>query len=387
MQAPAKLKMCLQQAVKQRALSGSEIPVIRNGLTRVGLDGCGVGIGILADDPSLVKNGQPASHTKKVANVALHSQIGMAPGATCRFIHFQELHYSPAAMRDEPAGWLEEWQKRPALRLEYVSDCIANILINRPQDLRVVTPAYSVSKVQLVQELLGSLEVTNRNTGNFNAPNLRRMVYGPVPPASWAERCQRAFNFIDAMYERSPYLKQAQQRYLQVTQQAARQGLFIVVPTGNQHDYLPRSVQTKPGSEFNELARSPYVISVANIDTNQTPGNYADDRIEPTSSWGDGLTYNPTVSAPGSNVLTGNQGNPDDVDSGTSFSAPYVAGVLAIMLQRNPGLTFEQGRQILQASCVQPFGYHAAIYGAGVLNPLAAVNRAGFTLPANGWAL
>jgi subtilisin family serine protease len=58
-------------------------------------------------------------------------------------------------------------------------------------------------------------------------------------------------------------------------------------------------------------------------------------------------------------------------DSGTSMSAPVVAGVIALWLQANPGLTPDDIRGVLSRTCRQPeqgMGYPNSIYGYGEID-------------------
>jgi serine protease AprX len=64
--------------------------------------------------------------------------------------------------------------------------------------------------------------------------------------------------------------------------------------------------------------------------------------------------------------------------SGTSFSAPQVAGVIALMLEANPQLTPAQIRDILQRTATPLPPYYAHEVGAGMLNAQAAVLEAAF---------
>jgi serine protease AprX len=63
---------------------------------------------------------------------------------------------------------------------------------------------------------------------------------------------------------------------------------------------------------------------------------------------------------------------------GTSFSAPQVAGVIALMLEANPQLTPAQVRDILQRTATPLPPYYAHEVGAGMLNAQAAVLEAAF---------
>jgi serine protease AprX len=64
--------------------------------------------------------------------------------------------------------------------------------------------------------------------------------------------------------------------------------------------------------------------------------------------------------------------------SGTSFSAPQVAGVIALMLEANPRLTPAQVRDILQRTATPLPEYYLYEVGAGMLNAHAAVLEAAF---------
>lgn len=64
--------------------------------------------------------------------------------------------------------------------------------------------------------------------------------------------------------------------------------------------------------------------------------------------------------------------------SGTSFSAPQVAGAVALMLEANPRLTPAQIKDILQRTATPLPAYYAHEVGAGMLNVHAAVIEAAF---------
>lgn len=80
------------------------------------------------------------------------------------------------------------------------------------------------------------------------------------------------------------------------------------------------------------------------------------------------------IAAPGVNIFTTKRGNGYGSWNGTSFSAPIVAGVLALMFAANPSLTVAQARQLLFENAV-PLG-NADWFGAGRVNAYAAVNAA-----------
>lgn len=164
-------------------------------------------------------------------------------------------------------------------------------------------------------------------------------------------------------------------------------GVNVVFSAGN----------TGPGQHtLNPYSIAPWVISVGATDSKG--------RLASFSSRGDFASplFRPTLVAPGVGVVsvrgsgvvnvTGAQGiaNGDlqrlssselpyyTTASGTSFSAPQVAGTIALMLEANPSLTPADVRDILQATAtpLAPFYQHEV--GAGMLNAHAAVLQAAF---------
>ncbi len=84
----------------------------------------------------------------------------------------------------------------------------------------------------------------------------------------------------------------------------------------------------------------------------------------------------PDLSAPGVNIRSAYNNGGYTAMSGTSFSAPHVAGVIALMLEKNPRLDDKQIWQILTSTCdTFSFGgpYPNQNYGWGRLNAYRAV--------------
>jgi len=162
-------------------------------------------------------------------------------------------------------------------------------------------------------------------------------------------------------------------------------GVSVVFSAGN----------SGPGNgTLNPYASAPWVIGVGATD--------ARGRLAPFSSRGNfGDEFqNPSLAAPGVDVaslrslptVTGISGlGGTDAQrlsaaempyyttaSGTSFSAPQVAGAIALMLEANPNLTPAKIKEILTktATPLPNYFYHEA--GAGMLNTHAAVLEAAF---------
>jgi serine protease AprX len=163
-------------------------------------------------------------------------------------------------------------------------------------------------------------------------------------------------------------------------------GVNVVFSAGN----------TGPGTDtLNPYSVAPWVISTGATD-NQG-------RLAGFSSRGDfgSALFRPTLVAPGVNTVSlrastvaavttvdglaanDKQLAPAEVPyyttgNGTSFSAPQVTGVIALMLEANPRLTPAQIRDILQRTATPLPPYYAHEVGAGMLNAQAAVLEAAF---------
>ena len=145
---------------------------------------------------------------------------------------------------------------------------------------------------------------------------------------------------------------------------------------------------------MNPYAVAPWVIGVGATDERARLAEYSS-----RGRFGDPLQH-PTITAPGTNIigprnLVGSTGATGlgSADSsrlsavelpyyttatGTSFSAPQVAGTIALMIEANPDLTPAEVKDILSrvATPLPRYFYHEA--GAGMLNAHAAVLEAAF---------
>ena len=163
-------------------------------------------------------------------------------------------------------------------------------------------------------------------------------------------------------------------------------GVNVVFSAGN----------TGPGADsLNPYSIAPWVISTGATDNRGNLANF--------SSRGDfgSPLFRPTLVAPGVNTVSLRPSTlasvttveglvPNDsalsagelpyytTGSGTSYSAPQVAGVIALMLEANPNLTPAQIRDILQRTATPLPPYYMYEVGAGMLNAQAAVLEAAF---------
>jgi serine protease AprX len=169
------------------------------------------------------------------------------------------------------------------------------------------------------------------------------------------------------------------------TRMLTERGVNVVFSAGNTGSGL---------HTLNPYAVAPWVISVGATD------NFG--HLAAFSSRGDfgSALFRPTLVAPGVSLVslrasgvnvTGTNGlasgdtnlAPTETPfyttaSGTSFSAPQVAGTIALMLEANPNLTPAQVRDILCRTATPMPDYYQHEVGAGMLNAYAAVLEAAF---------
>ncbi len=164
-----------------------------------------------------------------------------------------------------------------------------------------------------------------------------------------------------------------------VTQGRGGKGRIFVVAAGN-------SEESGDNCNFEGFANSRFVIAVGALGENGQQAGYSKPCsalfvTAPSSGGGRGILTTDLVGAPGY--------APTDYASGfggTSASAPLVSGVVALMLAKNPSLSWRDMKHILARSSVRidstdpgwttgPFA-HNEKYGFGLVDALAAVNVA-----------
>jgi serine protease AprX len=140
-------------------------------------------------------------------------------------------------------------------------------------------------------------------------------------------------------------------------------GITVVFAVGN---------QGPAADTLNPYAAAPWVIGVAS--------SRKDGRLSAFSSRGifEEVLYHPTIMAPGEAITVAspvvlNGGAYYATESGTSFAAPHVAGVVALMLQARPDLTPGAIKRLLQATATPVLVRDRSEVGAGLLDAWAAI--------------
>lgn len=176
------------------------------------------------------------------------------------------------------------------------------------------------------------------------------------------------------------------------TKDAYDRNIIVVFSAGN----------SGPGSDtHNPYAKAPWVISAG---AGNDAGELADFSSRGSNKGAtfmvDGETWTwkdqPTIVAPGVNIISARTASPvgvlstdsdaEEIEtaflpfytqlSGTSMSAPHVAGIVALMLEVNPALAPLEVKSILQQTATNMDGREAFEVGAGYVNAYAAVQTA-----------
>lgn len=141
-----------------------------------------------------------------------------------------------------------------------------------------------------------------------------------------------------------------------------RRGCIIVFASGNDNGSVSYPANCRPE-----------IIAVGAIDNTGKRASY--------SNYGRTLD----VVAPGTRILSTIPGNSTAFMSGTSMACPHVAGIAALILERNPGLTHKQVVDIIEKSSkkIGDVGYNTSKvngswndkYGYGLVNAYNAVRN------------
>jgi subtilisin family serine protease len=123
----------------------------------------------------------------------------------------------------------------------------------------------------------------------------------------------------------------------------------------------------------NAGAKSPPLYPAANPNVIAVSGTDAQDKLFAASNRGNHIA----ISAPGADIFLPAPDEKYQITSGTSFSAAYVSGVAALMLERNPALKPNDIRAIL-AKTARDLGVPGRDdqFGAGEADAFAAVTAA-----------
>lgn len=386
-QHPHPFLRALQNAEQQRAIGSSEIPMIRQNLNAQGYTGRGISVADLefldlkenTDCPlGICQEEIIHPHVYSVSAVINDKTWGVAPEAmvfSYNMPHPEELDLEEDSLPQLIDGVLVKVLTDS--NFGAASRQLEQIMRDRALNpsIRVISVPCGISRVDLYQQVEQAIN-TKTEEGDFEFPKTRSAVLGSSIFGNSDQQFQSIINFVDHVLDTHPAVLNAHQSYIETTRRAAEQGCIITVSVGNSHNDLPSCYSARADAEYNVLAESPYVIGVAAANTHGSPGQYNKYTVADFSSRGDGHRWNPTIAAPGDEIMFPTDYGPiakNRVSSGTSYSEPFTAGVITLMLQKNPNLNFQEVKRILEQTATLG-NFTAADAGAGMLNVMAAMN-------------
>lgn len=169
---------------------------------------------------------------------------------------------------------------------------------------------------------------------------LARQVNVDVSNNSWGYTTEFGDNFQNASWS-----SVSNALHADAAQGRGGLGTVLVFAAGNDRQYIANSAYDGDNTNYHSLTNSRFVITAA--------ASTEHGHIAPYSTPGASIL----VTAPGDSIITtadnNNDGNPNNdiaYVSGTSFAAPIVSGVVAMMLEANPDLGYRDVQEILALS-------------------------------------
>lgn len=170
-----------------------------------------------------------------------------------------------------------------------------------------------------------------------------------------------------------PAVQRIVDRFDQVANMAKRLGITVIVAAGNDG----RDIPVPQFGTLNLLCLSDSVISVGATQVNGTPDDANDDGRADFSSYpAEDCQRQLDVMAPGFEITLPFVGGSYKIVDGTSFAAPFVAGLVALMYQANPNIKPDEVSSILKQTATVLNDVPAHMQGSGEVQPLKAVVNA-----------
>ncbi|GAB2746665.1 hypothetical protein GCM10027174_20860 [Salinifilum aidingensis] len=164
----------------------------------------------------------------------------------------------------------------------------------------------------------------------------------------------------------------------QAVKNAHDRGAVVVAAAGNTTDQCQKNPSGAPTTAVLPAWFDDYVLTVGSVNQQGAPSEFTvpGPWVDVAAPGENLTTLDPGVGGVGlANQLQSSQGQPEPI-MGTSFAAPYVSGLVALIKQEHPELGPGQIMERIEKTALHPGGTDGRndIVGAGVIDPMAALN-------------
>ncbi|NYH78546.1 membrane-anchored mycosin MYCP [Actinopolyspora biskrensis] len=158
---------------------------------------------------------------------------------------------------------------------------------------------------------------------------------------------------------------------------AYERDVVVVAAAGNTGGQCQKNAPGSPSTAVLPAWFDKYVLTVASVNEHGAPSEFTvpGPWVDVSAPGEDLVSLDPGAGASGlvNRVSHGSDSEPQPIQ-GTSFAAPYVSGLAALVKEKDPSLTAEQVmRRITETA--QRTGSDNDIVGHGLINPMAAINN------------
>jgi len=156
---------------------------------------------------------------------------------------------------------------------------------------------------------------------------------------------------------------------------ATGQGVAVIFSAGNDGNRTDPNDSTDyfVGTDAALAGLNGLVLAVGSVDDNGVISHFSNTCTSNIVDFDEDYC----LTAPGEGVLTTGTDGSLIAASGTSFSAPYVSGAIALLMSADPTLTAAEAIQIILMTATAPAPMEADLYGAGTLNLSSALAPVG----------
>ncbi len=251
--------------------------------------------------------------------------------------------------------------------LDGSSDAIEDILSDKDTDIRTINQSLGAPESRIANDIA-------RRMDEDPAFRERFLDYaGLDAEASEKEVLQALVDEVSHSRRGNETIQESKERYDRLVEEAYDRGITTIDSAGNYGAFARRleALGVETDDEFHtDVLNTPLVLSVGATNTRGTEA-LEDDSVARFSSPNAGAD----IAANGTAVSSTVDGKTRTGD-GTSFSAPQVAAVAAVLAREYPELTAAQIQEILISTAVNPAGLDSDIVGAGVVQQQAALDLA-----------